>query len=403
LTYALRRIRVIEYKSDYSEGVTVSISVSRAAQFVAVPPCRLVDTRPQVGGNGPIQGGTSQSFPIQQAGGCGPFPNATAYSLNVTVIPDEPLHFLTVWPTGEGLPGVSILNSNDARVKANAAIVPAGDDGAVSVYASGTTNLVLDINGYFVADTSQLFFYTLLPCRVADTRGPKGDLGGPFLQHRQERKFPIMEASSCNIPPGALAYSLNFTAVPHGGLGFLTVWPTGPSSPPPTSTLNAPTGTVVANAAIVQAGDMGEVSVYPSEDTDLVIDINGYFAPVGDDGLSLYPIVPCRAVDTRLEGGLFSGYLNPPVNILGSSCGVPNTAQVYVLNTTVLPKSYLGFVTMWPDGWTLNYPLPSTLNAWDGAVTSNMAIVGAGYQSMVEVYASDLTYLIVDISSYFAP
>src|ERR1019366_44782 len=39
-------------------------------QFVAVTPCRLVDTRPDRGGSGPIQGGTFQSFPIPLEGGC---------------------------------------------------------------------------------------------------------------------------------------------------------------------------------------------------------------------------------------------------------------------------------------------------------------------------------------------
>jgi hypothetical protein len=34
-------------------------------------------------------------------------------------------------------------------VVANAAIVPANSSGAINVYASGPTHLILDINGYF--------------------------------------------------------------------------------------------------------------------------------------------------------------------------------------------------------------------------------------------------------------
>src|ERR1019366_9380205 len=60
-------------------------------QFVAVTPCRLVDTRPQYGGSGPIQGGTFQSFPIPLEGGCNIPTDAAAYSLNVTVVPHGPL------------------------------------------------------------------------------------------------------------------------------------------------------------------------------------------------------------------------------------------------------------------------------------------------------------------------
>ncbi len=44
----------------------------------------------------------------------------------------------------------------------------------------------------------------------------------------------------------------------------------------------------------------------------------------------------------------------------------------------------------------------STLNAADGAVTSNMAIV-PNINGKTDAYASGITQLIVDISGYFAP
>ena len=78
-----------------------------------------------------------------------------------------------MWPAGQSQPLVSTLNSYDGRVKANAAIVPAGVNSAISVYAYNTTDLVLDIDGYFApAEQLHLAFYPLPPCRVADTRDP---------------------------------------------------------------------------------------------------------------------------------------------------------------------------------------------------------------------------------------
>ena len=44
----------------------------------------------------------------------------------------------------------------------------------------------------------------------------------------------------------------------------------------------------------------------------------------------------------------------------------------------------------------------STLNALDGAVTSNMAIVPTS-NGWIDAYAAGLTQLLLDISSYFAP
>ena len=44
----------------------------------------------------------------------------------------------------------------------------------------------------------------------------------------------------------------------------------------------------------------------------------------------------------------------------------------------------------------------STLNAKDGAITSNMALVPTSNQD-IDAYANALTHLILDVSSFFAP
>ena len=347
-----------------------------------------------------------RTFPIPLEGGCNIPATATAYSLNVTVVPMGFLGYITMWPAGIDLrPVVSTMNSTDGRVKANAAIVPAGTNGGVNIYATNTTNVILDINGYFAPVTSStLEFYPLPPCRVADTRRsdfPPG-LGPPSLAGGQPRDFPILNAASCNIPSSAAAYSLNLTVVPHGTLGFLTVWPTGQDRPT-VSTLNDVLGNVIANAAIVVAGTGNDVSAYATNNTDLIIDINGYFAPAGTGGLSLYAVPPCRVIDTRHigNGQPFSGTLNPPVDVVASVCGIPATAQAYAFNATVVPTGSLGYLTLWPDG--ANQPTVSTLNAQDGSVSSNMAIVPAGHAGKVDAFANGLTQLVLDISGYFAP
>lgn len=384
-------------------GTALGTYAQTALQFVAITPCRVADTRLPNGpfGGPPIQGGRSRSFAIPQSA-CSIPATAAAYSLNVTVVPHGALYILTVWPAGEPQPNSSTMNSLDGRIKANAAIVSAGSPNeAISVYASDTTDVVLDIDGYFIAATdSALAYYPLQPCRVADTRNPNGDLGGPFLRANHERDFPVLE-SSC-IPQGVtpVAYSFNFTAVPHPSgldLGYLTVWPTGEQRPL-VSTLNNPTGTIVANAAIVPAGTTGDISVWPSNNTDLVIDIDGYFAPPAQAGLALYSLTTCRVLDTRQGGGLFHGPLT--VNVLGGSCGLPSSAEAYVFNATVVPQGPLYYLTLWPDGQ--GQPHASTLNALDGAITSNMAIVPTD-NGKIDAYADGRTQLVLDIASYFAP
>lgn len=206
--------------------------------------------------------------------------SAAAYAFNVTVVPQGPLGFLTAWPTGQAQPFVSTLNSFDGTVLANAAIVPAGANGAVSFYATNNTDLVVDINGYFAPPgTGGLNFYAAVPCRLVDTRNASSPLGGPTMGGNTARGFPLPQ-SSCGLPqpPTAQAYSLNVTVVPQAVLGYLSAWPVG-SAQPLVSTLNAWKGQVVANAAIIPAGTGGAIDVYVTNTTDVVIDANGYFGP----------------------------------------------------------------------------------------------------------------------------
>jgi hypothetical protein len=382
-------------------GRALPVQISSATQFVPVNPCRIADTRTPNGpfGGPAIGGNTSRDFVIPNST-CGIPSTAAGYSMNVAVVPRGTLGFLTLWPSGQSQPLVATLNSIDGRVKSNAAIVPAGSNGAVSVFATDTTDVILDINGYFVVGNSAnvLAFYPVTPCRVADTRNPTTPLGGPSLAAQSTRSFPIL-ASPCGLPASAQAYSLNFAAVPKGPLGFMTAWPAGQQQPLVAS-LNDPTGTVLSNAVIVPAGAGGAVNVFTTDNTDLVIDINGYFAPPGPGGLSLYTVPPCRVLDSRLPAGAPPFDTTRDVNVTAAPCGVPATAQAFVFNTTVVPPGFLGYITMWPQGQS--QPLAATLNAYDGAITNNMAIVPTTTGS-VSVFPSAPTHLVLDIFGYFAP
>jgi hypothetical protein len=332
---------------------------------------------------------------------------------------------------------MATLHDDDGRTKSTGAIIAAGSGGAISVYASDTTDAILDVNGYFVPAPassggavsvgasgttnvildvngnsvpapapSALVFYPLTPCRVADTRGANGPLGGPFLAGRSVRSFPILAATGCGISSSAQAYSVNLAVLPRGGpLGYLTAWPTGKSQPL-VATLNDPTGTILSNAAIVAAGSGGQIDVYVTDDTDLVIDINGYFAPPGSGappnqaGLSLYYLPPCPVLDTRMPPGSppFTGERS--VNVTATVCGVPASAQAYVFNATVVPPGPLGYLTLWPQGSPR--PVVANLNDNDGSITGNMVVVPTSNGS-ISAWVTDPTHLILDLFGYFAP
>lgn len=381
---------------------------TKPLQFVPVSPCRLWDTRPLRDQFDNPHFTVEQQYSVTD-GPCGIPAQAQAYSLNVTVIPrGTALGFLTIWPDGTDRPLVSTLNAIDGRIKANAAIVPAGAGGRVRLFATNETDVVLDINGYFVDPVGapqSLAFYPLPPCRVLDTRYANGPLGGPAIPAAGVRDVPVL-SSNCGVPASAQAYSLNATVAPLGPLSYLTLWPTGQAQPF-VSTLNAVTGAIVANAAIVPAGTSGSISAFATSQTHLVLDINGYFAPPGSaNAQRYYAVGPCRLLDTRQAAGEFGG----PVLTAGQSrgfrlplaaCGLPTTAAAYALNATVVPETTLSFLTLWPSG--APQPLVSTLNALDDLIVANAAIVPAGTAGAVSSYVTNGTHLILDANGYFAP
>jgi hypothetical protein len=133
------------------------------------------------------------------------------------------------------------------------------------------------------APANSLVFVGMTPCRVVDTRsgqGFSGAFGPPSLAAGASRTFPIQSSTTCSIPAGAQAYSLNVTVVPQGPIGFLTAYPTGQPLPL-AATLVWSQGSITSNAAIVPGGTSGSVDVYANSATNVVIDINGYYAPLG--------------------------------------------------------------------------------------------------------------------------
>jgi hypothetical protein len=119
--------------------------------FYTVTPCRVFDTRelsgPTLGA--PLACGTAQSFTV--AGKCGVPASATAVSLNLTGTGSIAQGNLRLFAAGCAAPLASTLNYAAGQTRANNAVAPSGDGGRVSVLCSpsGTTHVVLDVNGYF--------------------------------------------------------------------------------------------------------------------------------------------------------------------------------------------------------------------------------------------------------------
>ncbi|MDP9119834.1 MAG: matrixin family metalloprotease [Acidobacteriota bacterium] len=117
--------------------------------FFTVPPCRLVDTR---NANGPALLPLALRT-LTLAGTCGVPASARALSVNITVTAPTAPGDLRLVPADLPMPETSSLNFKAGQTRANNAVLFLSSDGLGNVNvqndASGTVELIVDVNGYF--------------------------------------------------------------------------------------------------------------------------------------------------------------------------------------------------------------------------------------------------------------
>lgn len=132
-----------------------------------------------------------------------------------------------------------------------------------------------------------LQFYSVTPCRIADTRNAVGVNGGPILTHGVIRNFAVYTApANCGLPADGTvkAVTLNVTVVNPSSIGHLTVFPYL-TTVPVVSTINYAAGEpALGNGAIVPITNdpSFQISVLPvltgtGQTVHVIIDITGYF------------------------------------------------------------------------------------------------------------------------------
>ena len=135
------------------------------------------------------------------------------------------------------------------------------------------------IGALYPAPPSPTYLFTLVPCRLLDTRNPNGIYGGPVLQAGQLRTFTT--TGQCGIPSTAVALSLNITAVTPTGSGYLTLFPADRLQPA-IGTVSFSSGlTRGNNTLLLLSATERTFVVFPSVTGNgtvhMVVDVNGYF------------------------------------------------------------------------------------------------------------------------------
>lgn len=121
-------------------------------------------------------------------------------------------------------------------------------------------------------------YYTVLPCRLLDTRTAEG---GGAVASGSTRTFDVSAVTRCGVSPLATAVALNVTVVQPGSSGRVTVYPANLTQAPVTSTVNFRTGVTLANNALLALSADGKIKLAPvlsgGGSVDLTVDVAGYF------------------------------------------------------------------------------------------------------------------------------
>lgn len=237
--------------------------------LIPVAPKRLYDSR----AGQPLRPG--QIVRIKVEGGASPAPAAAvAVAVNLTgVFPNE-TGWIRAFPCGVKEPDVSSLNPRFGQARANSAIVPTGADGTICLTGNITTDVIVDITGWFGSINGRQFI-PYRPLRLKDTRQTHPELNGgagPALLIPGS-SLRVQVAGARGITSQARAATLNVVATGGGAPGFVTVVPCGSSSD--VSNLNYPAGGATANGATVMLDNSGAVCVTASTPTHVIVDVTG--------------------------------------------------------------------------------------------------------------------------------
>ncbi len=369
-----------------------------ASAYVPVSPYRILDTR--LGQGFPQRVTAGQSFTLTltdvPAG-------ASAVVLNLTIDGSGDGGFVTVYPTGVARPLASSINVDAVgQTIANVVTVPIGAGGTVDIFSQITTDLVADVQGYYMpASTAQAgLFRPMNPTRLLDTREQNAIHVGVLAPGQQ---IDLDVAGLAALPADATAAALKITVTESLASGFWTVFPTGTTRPTVSNLNVVGVGGTIANQVLARLSN-GRTTVFAQNGGHLVIDLVGWFTgtstPSSEVGLFI-PVAPSRLLDSREPPlGALPGHNRTAEVAVANRFGVPASGVgAVVVNATVTLTAAQGFFSLWPA--RTYRPTASSLNATRAGQTIANHVITPVSAAGFSFYTQNGAHLIVDIAGWY--
>jgi serine protease len=368
---------------------------------------RLMDTRVGLGGNAlrPREVRAVQTADDPFVGVAG----VTALVVNLTLVRPTRSGYLTAYP-GPARPLASSINFPAGWTGANMVTVPLATDGSFRLYNSaGTTNVVIDVLGYYRGPgtstaTRGALYHPMTPRRIFDSRKSSALKAGEDIRLR-------LDFGSRNKQVWSLA--VNVTVTGATSKGYVKVWD-GWSVPLGTSTVNFGPHSTVANMAVTPASinyTLGEptsgwttIGILNASGgkAQVIVDLVGVFVDQTVPGYRFEPVAPVRAVDSRTGTGTARRPIGPGEARLAGAPSPDWGVGVAALatNLTTIKPTRRTYLTVWNGATTR--PWVSNTNVAAGHIVASSAFIPIRPDRTFKIYnAAGSVNVAVDVGGLF--
>ena len=307
---------------------------------------RILNTQTGVGGYSSAFA-ASTLYPVAVDGVLTGLPSSgvAAVAVNFTVV--NPSAGGNVYAGADGTtlnPTTTFMNYVTGVTESNSAVVPVGSDGQIEVTVSASTNMLIDVQGYYTAGSTAAGGY--VPVTLSTIANKVGLTSGSVTA--------VTVAGAGGVPSSATAVTLDLgmSSGPTGS-GYIKVYPDGASAPG--VSLNFPGGKNYNWTDSVQLSSAGKIDIYVFGGTiNLGISVEGYFTATTSQTGQFTP-AQSRVYDSRSPSNPVTTGTTRAVQVAGTN-GVPLAGSgitAVAIETAIIPGTGAnGHLQVFPDGTT---------------------------------------------------
>ena len=311
----------------------------------------------------------------------------------------------------------STANVRVGRTTSSTAVVPLDSKGRFCIYQSSAFHLVVDVQGYFspsAAAPDGNLFTPVSPMRTVDSRTttyctPEGVC---FAPSPVVAPTEVMSVAATGITPVATMANITVVAPTAPGYtvaGSCDVLAPGAQRYSNVNFTNLDPAT--ANMAVVPtlSTELGsQFCTWSTRNTQLMVDVTGFFAPPAQGGLGYTALTPSRMVDTRLC------WKDPITQV--ERCNLPNAAgsivrlaapagaSAVLVNLVAVNATAPGSVTPAAcSTFTAARPTAPAVQAVVGGAVANLAAVPVDPDGTFCVKVSSQMHVVADLVGTFSP